>query len=400
MCFAMSVRGERHPMNSYVASAVAYGNYSIQCPTFDLYAIFSFKTKSLKCCKLILVRCFTVIMGGVIKSVFRRDRRKRPKLTNRKIPYNYQLQIAKRTFKKYKDQFAMDPENLDRRDRYRREKRLYKKIIYKVKKNSHECRLNKIASLEQNDTKSFWKNVKKLLTPQKDGPYIISHPNWFRHFYGVLNARNSAAVNPQFLDYVTAALPTLEAHTELSAPLNSPITGEELRNVMKSVKSGKATYLDDISNDAIKLGLPILEEALLHVFNIVTSVQTFPGTWNVGLITPLHKKGDKLNADNYRGIIISSCVGKIYLKIMTSRIEKYMSTNDLWCINQCGFKKDHRTEDNLFVLNTIYESHVAREKEIFTLPLLTSQNFLILSTAICYITNHWNTVSPVLCIIS
>ena len=271
---------------------------------------------------------FTVIMGGVIKSVFRRDRRKRPKLTNRKIPYNYQLQIAKRTFKKYKDQFAKDPENLDRRDRYLREKRLYKKIIYKVKKNSHEYRLNKIASLEQNDTKSFWKNVKKLLTPQEDGPSIISHPNWFRHFYCVLNARNSAAVNPQFLDYVTAALPTLEDHTELSAPLNSPITGEELRNVMKSVKSGKATYLDDISNDAIKLGLPILEEALLHVFNIVTSVQTFPGTWNVGLITPLHKKGDKLNADNYRGIIISSCVGKIYLKIMTSRIEKYMSTNN------------------------------------------------------------------------
>ena len=182
----------------------------------------------------------------------------------------------------------------------------------------------------------------------------------YLYFYGVLNARNSAAVNPQFLDYVTAALPTLEDHTELSAPLNSPITGEELRNVMKSVKSGKATYLDDISNDAIKLGLPILEEALLHVFNIVTSVQTFPGTWNVGLITPLHKKGDKLNADNYRGIIISSCVGKIYLKIMTSRIEKYMSTNNLWCIHQCGFKKDHRTEDNLFVLNTIYESHVAR----------------------------------------
>ena len=55
---------------------------------------------------------FTVIMGGVIKSVFRRDRQKRPKLTNRKIPYNYLLQIAKRTFKKYKDQFAKDPENL------------------------------------------------------------------------------------------------------------------------------------------------------------------------------------------------------------------------------------------------------------------------------------------------
>ena len=33
-----------------------------------------------------------------------------------------------------------------------------------------------------------------------------------------------------------------------------------------------------------------------------------------------------------------------------------------WCDNQCGFKKDHRTEDNLFLLNSVYESHVSRSK--------------------------------------
>ena len=48
-------------------------------------------------------------------------------------------------------------------------------------------------------------------------------------------------------------------------------------------------------------------------------------------------------------LVIPSCVSKICLKIMASRVEKYMSTNNLWCINQCGFKKDHRTEDNLFL---------------------------------------------------
>ena len=203
----------------------------------------------------------------------------------------------KRTFKKYKDQFTKDPENLNCRDRYLREKRLYKKIIYKDKKNRHEYRFNKIATLEQNDTKSFWKNVNILFPAQEDGPSIKSDLNWFRHFNGVLNARNLAALNHEIIDYVNAALPILEAHTEISAPLNSPIDGKELRNLMKSVTSGKATYLDDISNDAIKLGLPILEEALLHVFNIVKSVHTFRGTWNVGSITPLHEKCAKPNAD-------------------------------------------------------------------------------------------------------
>ena len=49
------------------------------------------------------------------------------------LPFDrYSVQIAKRTFKKYKDEFAQDTGNLDRRDRYLRDKRFYKKIIYKV----------------------------------------------------------------------------------------------------------------------------------------------------------------------------------------------------------------------------------------------------------------------------
>ena len=32
------------------------------------------------------------------------------------------------------------------------------------------------------------------------------------------------------------------------------------------------------------------------------------------------------------------------------------------CDNQCGFKNDHRTEDNLYILNREYESYVSRGK--------------------------------------
>ena len=91
-------------------------------------------------------------------------------------------------------------------------------------------------------------------------------------------------------------------------------------------------------------------------------VQMFPETWNEGLIVPIHKKGEKFNVDNYRGTIISSCIGKIFLKVIASIIHSFMNTLNLWCIKQCGFKKDHRTGDNLFILNTIHENYVARGK--------------------------------------
>ena len=38
---------------------------------------------------------------------------------------------------------------------------------------------------------------------------------------------------------------------------------------MESLKLGKATYLDDVSNDAIKAGFPVIQEAVVHLFNNV-----------------------------------------------------------------------------------------------------------------------------------
>ena len=139
------------------------------------------------------------------------------------------------------------------------------------------------------------KNIKKLLAPPDDSPSVITHPNWFKHFYGVLNAVNPDSIDPQFLKYVVEALPLLETHTELAANLNRPVTAGELNSIMKNTKAGKATFLDDISNDALKLGLPVLEKAILHLFNNVMHVQTFPETWNEGRFVPIHKKDDKLN---------------------------------------------------------------------------------------------------------
>ena len=44
---------------------------------------------------------------------------------------------------------------------------------------------------------------------------------------------------------------------------------------------------------------------------------TFPKIWSDGIIVPLHKKDDKLDTNNYRGIVISSCLGKLLLRILT-----------------------------------------------------------------------------------
>ena len=73
--------------------------------------------------------------------------------------------------------------------------------------------------------------------------------------------------------------------------------------------------------------------------------------------------------------MISSCVGKLFLRILTKRIDDFMEGSGKWSKNQCGFKNDHRTEDNLFLLKTIFEKYVKKEKKKVYLAFIDFSKF-------------------------
>ena len=50
---------------------------------------------------------------------------------------------------------------------------------------------------------------------------------------------------------------------------------------------------------------------------------------------------------------------------MNQRIYKYGKENNIFSENQSGFMESHRTEDNIFTLNTIINSHVKCKKKLF-----------------------------------
>ena len=174
----------------------------------------------------------------------------------------------------------------------------------------------------------------------------------------MLNEPAARGRDTQFLEYIKGSLPTLENCTITNGTLNQRITDNEISSTIKNLKNGKSVFTDNIGNEALKHGHVYFKESLSHVLNIVFQNGVFPKMWAEGIIIPLHKKNNRLDINNYRGIIISSCVSKVLLRILTKRIDKFMSQSGKWSIYQCGFKKDHRTDDNLFVLNTIYNKYV------------------------------------------
>ncbi len=67
----------------------------------------------------------------------------------------------------------------------------------------------------------------------------------------------------------------------------------------------------------------------------------------------IHKSGSITDPGNYRGITLTSALGKLFNSIINERLVEYLCGNNLQTKFQCGFKNDHRTADNIFILSEI-----------------------------------------------
>jgi len=61
-----------------------------------------------------------------------------------------------------------------------------------------------------------------------------------------------------------------------------------------------------------------------------------PEEWKISHLSTIHKKGDKKNCDNYRGIAVTSSISRIYGKTLKSRIEREYA--DMEAEEQAGFR--------------------------------------------------------------
>ena len=88
----------------------------------------------------------------------------------------------------------------------------------------------------------------------------------------------------------------------------------------------------------------------LKIFNLIFSAVLFPDTCSQGLIKPIHKKGDKMNPDNYRDITLLCCFGKLFTSIINDRITKNVEDENILSNAQAGFRKGFSTNEQIFNL--------------------------------------------------
>ncbi len=146
--------------------------------------------------------------------------------------------------------------------------------------------------------------------------------------------------------------------------LNCDITLDEIAQVMKRLKRNKSAGLDGIKAEFLLDAGDMLHVPLQIVLNKLLQ-QGYSASLSTGVIHALHKGGDALQFENYRGITVGPIIAKVFAMILEARLSSWAEERGLRARGQVGFRKDFRTTDNLYILRTLIEQNAQKRKKVY-----------------------------------
>ena len=162
----------------------------------------------------------------------------------------------------------------------------------------------------------------------------------------------------------------MPAPCHASAPssdqVNANITHEEVEAALKRLKRKKAAGIDGIKAEFILDAADLLITPLVLMFNQILD-KGIPPSWCIGLIHPIYKAGDRDDPGNHRGMTVVVILSKLYAMILEARATAWAEESKCGARGQAGFRKDHRTTDQLFIIRTLLQQSALAKRKLLLL---------------------------------
>ncbi len=264
----------------------------------------------------------------------------------------------RRELRKIGAKLQRNPLNVHIRQSYKVVRKQYKKFTKHKMTAFKDTILKQLDNLNENNPQSFWKLYDDLVKLDKeDKANPISSSEWVKHFNQLFSIAQQAN-NSDFQNHIDEYL---NSHTDsVFNSLNFHINTNEISKAISKLKLGKSSGLDSISNEMIKAGSTTLLPLFQKLFNFIFTHNYFPNSWRYNSLTPIHKKGDINDTNNYRGIALTSNLCKLFSTVLHTRLVAYTNKNNMIPPNQIGYKKGTRPADHILTLKTIIDKYTIK----------------------------------------
>lgn len=225
------------------------------------------------------------------------------------------------------------------------------KIIRREKRGYENKRLKEIEEdFNKNNTRNFYRTFRESMTGYQP-PSLC-----FKRQDGTLetNPKKNCEILAQYFDtLLNCTKPTQKLQFKKPEPnLDSkPPTKEEIVNIIKSLRNNRAPGEDELISEIWKLDHENITPKIHRIIEKIWETEKIPEEWKSALIHPLHKKGDKTDPNNYRGISLLPVTYKILSKALLNRLEPQIDPQ----IGeyQGGFRKGRSCSEQIWCLKTI-----------------------------------------------
>ena len=252
----------------------------------------------------------------------------------------------------------------DNYDKYKTERIKVKNQIKTSKEKTWTDFGNKLTETYNENQKLFYNTLKQMRKPKtnmlqnlkdKNGNILMEETSimerWREYFKDLLEENENEDNVEEEEEEKREDTENMEQ--EENQLQEEEITREEFSEAMEKMKLGKAPGHDEITTEMIKYANMERKEELLNIFNQALKERKVPLDWQIGIIAPIYKKGDSKECSNYRGITLGSTVGKLYGRILESRLRK--KVEHTLEESQSGFRKKRGTVDQIFIVRQLCE---------------------------------------------
>lgn len=219
----------------------------------------------------------------------------------------------------------------------------------KIRRRRHDkaAQAAALVILAKANRSAFWQKWKTKLSTE--GPIAAEE---FQAYFEKLFGAGLNSPLPANLSAQTNA--AANQHPDNTC-LNQPFTAAEVREGLDGLQQRKSV-LGYLKLEFLKPVADVLAPVLAELFNACTRLRSLPFSWAMGAITPLLKPGGvPSECNSYRGITVGTLMAKLFATMINKRLTEWTEDNCLRAQGQAGFRQDHRTSDQIFIIRTLIE---------------------------------------------